>query len=101
MGRWTRRWCGHASLPFDIKYKGQALLQIVLPPSPWSHSQLLSDIHSAQLWGMTPSQFRALSLDDKTDILAHDVALARMRAVEEEELRKEMEAQRKLLSAHG
>ncbi len=60
-------------------------------PGHWSHSFVLSEIHTAKAWGYTPSQFRNLPEIDRVEMLAHDAAYQQMEQYEYQEIRKKGE----------
>jgi len=69
--------------------RGSSLQQIktILANSPdslgsWEHSLIFSEAHTAKEWGMTPSQFRELSHNDKAEMIAHDRIYSVMQSYE-------------------
>ena len=54
----------------------------------------LFELKAAKAWGLTPSEFYALSREDQNDILAVEWIEGDMQAVEAYEMEKEMEKHR-------
>jgi hypothetical protein len=48
----------------------------------WKHSKIFAEIHTAKEWHMSPSQFSALSDNDKALMIAYDRAFGDMQAYE-------------------
>lgn len=38
----------------------------------WIHSMRLTEVRTAKEWGLSPSQFRSLSMEDQAEMVAHD-----------------------------
>ena len=72
----------------DPNDPGIPLADLKTKPGRWSHSQRFGDAHVAKSWGLTPSQFRTLSLEDQAEMAAHDRSWGKMEAYELEQAEK-------------
>ena len=71
--------------------------ELNLEPGHWSHSFLMSDVDVAYEWGgMSPSQFRALSDQDKAEMSTYLDQKRKMTAYEIQEQRREAEQEEAL-----
>lgn len=54
----------------------------------WIHSVRFSEVHTAKAWGMSPSEFGALSSFDRAEMIVHDQEWDKMLQYESEQAEK-------------
>ena len=68
-----------------MQWKGRPIRQYQLPPGEWSYDVRFALVRTARYWGLTPSQFDALSEQDKAETIACYQIDMLMAAVEADE----------------
>jgi hypothetical protein len=86
---------------FTVRYKrrindprdpGTPLAELKVKPGRWLHSQRFGEVHVAKSWGLTPSQYRALPLEDRAEMAAYLKTWEKMETYETEQAQKRAKA---------
>jgi hypothetical protein len=57
-------------MPFEVKYQGEDIRDYSLPDSEVTYTTNYLEMKVAKDWGMRPSEYYALSVEDKATMIA-------------------------------